>query len=289
MFLPMRKALIAVATVALLLAACAKETTPSSGGASGSSGAPDCNASSMPVTAPGHLTVATDSPAFSPWFRHNDPSNGQGYESAVTYAVAQKMGFAPQQVRWTVEPFAKSFAPGPKHFDFAIEQISITPEREQAVSFSHGYYDDQQALIGVKGTPIAGATTVADLTGYKFAAEQGTTSLQFIAQVIRPTEQPSVFDTTRDAISALQAGQVDGLVLDLPTAAYTQYSVDDGVLIGKFAPTNPPEQFGLLFQKDSTLVACANKAIDALKADGTLEQLQTRWLKSYADVPDITG
>jgi polar amino acid transport system substrate-binding protein len=285
----MRKTLIAIAVAGTLLAACAQETTPSAGGASGSSGAPNCDPSSMPVAAPGHLTVATDSPAFSPWFRHNDPSNGQGYESAVAYAVAQKMGFAPQQVRWTVEPFAKSFAPGPKHFDFAIEQISITPEREQAVSFSHGYYDDQQALIGVKGTPIASATTVADLKNYKFAAEQGTTSLQFIAQAIQPTEQPAVFDTTRDAISALQAGQVDGLVLDLPTASYTQYSVDNGVLIGKFAPTNPPEQFGLLFSKGSSLVACANKAIDSLKADGTLEQLQQRWLKSYADVPDITG
>jgi len=282
----MRKALVAIAAAGILLAACAQETTPTS---QSSGGAPNCDASSMPVTAPGHLTVATDSPAFSPWFRHNDPSNGQGYESAVAYAVAQKMGFAPQQVHWTVEPFAKSFAPGPKHFDFAIEQISITPEREQAVSFSEGYYDDRQALIGVKGTPIAGATTVADLKNYKFAAEQGTTSLQFIAQVIQPTQQPAVFDTTRDAISALQAGQVDGLVLDLPTAAYTQYSVDNGLLIGKFAPTNPPEQFGLLFQKGSSLVTCANKAIDALKSDGTLDQLQTRWLKSYADVPDITG
>jgi polar amino acid transport system substrate-binding protein len=289
MLVPMRRALIAIVVGGTLLAACAQETTPSSGGSSGSGGAPDCNPSTMPVTAPGQLTVATDSPAYSPWFRHNDPSNGQGYESAVAYAVAQKMGFASQQVHWTVEPFAKTYAPGPKRFDFAIEQISITPEREQAVSFSEGYYDDQQALIGVKGTPIAGATTVADLKNYKFAAEQGTTSLQFIAQVIQPTQQPAVFDTTRDAISALEAGQVDGLVLDLPTAAYTQYSVHDGVLIGKFAPTNPPEQFGLLFQKGSSLVTCANKAIDALKADGTLEQLQQRWLKSYADVPDITG
>jgi polar amino acid transport system substrate-binding protein len=287
MALPVRKALIAIAVAGTLLAACAQETTPSSSGSS--SGAPNCDPSSMPVTAPGHITVATDSPAFSPWFRHNDPSNGQGYESAVAYAVAQKMGFAPQQVQWTVVPFAKTYAPGPKHFDFAIEQISITPEREQAVSFSEGYYDDQQALIGVKGTPIANATTITDLKPYKFAAEQGTTSLQFIAQVIAPTEQPAVYDTTRDAISALEAGQVDGLVLDLPTAAYTQYSVTDGVLIGKFAPTDPPEQFGLLFQKGSSLVTCANKALDALKADGTLEQLQTRWLKSYADVPDITG
>src|SRR5207244_8541305 len=136
----MRKTLTVVAALGLALSACAQNTTPPS------SGGNNCATSKLPLVHPGQLTVATDSPAYSPWFRHNDPSDGQGYESAVAYAVAQKMGFAPQQVHWTVEPFAKSFAPGPKHFDFAIEQISITPEREQAVSFSEGYYDDRQAL-----------------------------------------------------------------------------------------------------------------------------------------------
>jgi polar amino acid transport system substrate-binding protein len=284
----MRKLFAAIATCGLLLAACAQNSTPQSA-PTVSGGGLNCATASLPLHTAGQLTVATDSPAYSPWFRHNDPSNGQGYESAVAYAVAEKMGFSQDQVKWTAEPFAKSFAPGPKDFDFALEQISITPERAQAVDFSHGYYDDQQALIAVKGTPIANATTVADLTSYKFAAEQGTTSLQFIAQAIAPTQQPSVFDTTRDAISALKAGQVDGLVLDLPTAAYTQYSVPNGVLVGKFAPTNPPEQFGLLFQKGSGLVPCVNKAIEALKSAGTLDQLQQRWLKSYADVPQITA
>jgi polar amino acid transport system substrate-binding protein len=285
----MRRFLVPFAAVALLLVACAQKSSPTSGGSSGSGGTSNCAVSSLPLHTPGELTVATDSPAYSPWFRHNDPSNGQGYESAVAYAVAEKMGFSQSQVHWTVEPFGKSFAPGPKDFDFAIEQISITPERAQAVTFSHGYYDDQQALIGVKGTAIANATSVSQLTSYKFAAEQGTTSLQFIAQVIDPTQQPGVYDTTRDAISALQDGQVDGLVLDLPTAAYTQYSVQNGVLIGKFAPTSPPEQFGLLLQKGNPLVTCVNKAIDSLKSSGTLTQLQQRWLKSYADVPLISG
>jgi polar amino acid transport system substrate-binding protein len=285
----MRRILVPFAAVALLLAACAQKTSTTSGGSSGSAGGNSCAVSSLPLHTPGQLTVATDSPAYSPWFRHNDPSNGQGYESAVAYAVAQKMGFSQSQVHWTVEPFGKSFAPGPKDFDFAIEQISITPERAQAVTFSHGYYDDQQALIGVKGTAIANATSVSALKPYKFAAEQGTTSLQFIAQVIQPTQQAAVYDTTRDAISALEAGQVDGLVLDLPTAAYTQYSVHNGVLIGKFAATNPPEQFGLLLQKGNPLVTCVNKAIDALKSSGALAQLQQRWLKSYADVPLISG
>src|SRR5438552_2275514 len=213
----MRRLLTAVVAAVLLLASCAQESS-TAGGPSASGGASNCSVSSLPLHTSGQLTVATDSPAYSPWFRHNDPSNGQGYESAVAYAVAEKMGFSQSQLHWTVEPFGKSFAPGPKDFDFAIEQISITPERAQAVTFSDGYYNDQQALIGVKGTPIANATSVSQLTSYKFAAEQGTTSLQFIAQVIQPTQQPGVYDTTRDAISALQAGQVDGLVLDLPTA-----------------------------------------------------------------------
>jgi polar amino acid transport system substrate-binding protein len=283
----MRKLFTAIATCGLLLAACAQNSTPQSA-PTVSGGGLNCDKASLPLKTPGTLTVATDSPAFSPWFRHNDPSNGQGYESAVAYAVADKLGFSSSELTWTVEPFAKSYAPGPKDFDFALEQISITPERAQAVDFSHGYYDDQQAVIGVKGTPIAGATSVADLKPYKFGAEQGTTSLQFIAQVIAPDQAPAVYDTTRDATSALAAGQIDGMVLDLPTAAYTQYSVKDGTLVGKFAPTNPPEQFGLLFEKGSGLVPCVNQAVDSLKTDGTLEQLQTRWLKSYADVPQFT-
>src|SRR5438552_9139054 len=186
----MRRLLTAVVAAVLLLASCAQESS-TAGGPSASGGASNCSVSSLPLHTPGQLTVATDSPAYSPWFRHNDPSNGQGYESAVAYAVAEKMGFSQAQVKWTVEPFGKSFAPGPKDFDFALEQISITPERAQAVDFSVGYYDDRQALIAVKGTPIASATTVADLKSYKFAAQQGTTSLQFIAQVIAPSSQPA--------------------------------------------------------------------------------------------------
>jgi polar amino acid transport system substrate-binding protein len=283
----MRKLLAAVAISGLLLVACA-QNSPTQSAPTVSGGGLNCDKASLPLKTAGTLTVATDSPAYSPWFRHNDPSNGQGYESAVAYAVAAKLGFSQSELKWTVEPFAKSYAPGPKDFDFALEQISITPERAQAVDFSHGYYDDQQAVIGVKGTPIANAKSVADLKPYTFGAEQGTTSLQFISQVIAPDQAPAVYDTTRDATSALAAGQIDGMVLDLPTASYTQYAVKNGTLVGKFAPTNPPEQFGLLFEKGSALVPCVNLAVDALKSDGTLDQLQTRWLKSYADVPQFT-
>jgi polar amino acid transport system substrate-binding protein len=263
----MRRFVIAVAAFGLILAACAKDN-PSVGtggptgtsGASGATGAASCSTDSPSLVTPGTLTIATDSPAYNPWFRHNDPSNGQGYESAVAYAVAEGLGFTPDQVTWVIEPFNKSYAPGPKNFDFDINQISITPERAQVVDFSHGYYDDQQALIAIKGTSIASATTLTELKQYKFGAQVGTTSLQFITQVIGG--QYAVFDTTNDAKSALEAGQIDGLILDLPTASYTQYSIKDATLVGKFAFTG--EQFGLLFQKGNPLAACVNPLIDTL-------------------------
>jgi polar amino acid transport system substrate-binding protein len=239
----------------------------------------------LQLVQPGQLTVATDSPAYNPWFRHNDPSNGQGYESAVTYAVADQLGFSTDEVHWVVEPFNKTYAPGPKDYDFAIEQISITPERSQAVTFSEGYYDDQQALLAIKGTPIASAKTIADLKPYKFGAQIGTTSLAFISQVVQASQQPGVFDTTAAAISALENGQIDGMVLDLPTAAYTQYAIKDGTLVGKFAPNG--EQFGMAFEKGNPLVTCVNQAIETLKGNGTLDQLQKRWLASYNAVPLI--
>ena len=281
----MRRAFVTVAAVGLLLVACTSENPTVGGGSSGGPSGASCTMDQLQLVQPGQLTVATDSPAYNPWFRHNDPSNGQGYESAVTYAVADQLGFSTDEVHWVVEPFNKTYAPGPKDYDFAIEQISITPERSQAVTFSEGYYDDQQALLAIKGTPIASAKTIADLKPYKFGAQIGTTSLAFISQVLQTSQQPGVFDTTAAAISALENGQIDGMVLDLPTAAYTQYAIKDGTLVGKFAPNG--EQFGMAFEKGNPLVTCVNQAIETLKGNGTLDQLQKRWLASYNAVPLI--
>ncbi len=278
----MRKILIAAAALGLLLGACAEdEPTVTPTGTGGVS----CDKASLTLSQPGQLTIATDSPAYNPWFRHNDPANGQGYESAVAYAVAEGLGFSPNEVKWVVEPFNKSYAPGPKDFDFDINQISITPERAQVVDFSEGYYDDQQALIAIEGTPIAGATTLDELKQYKFGAQVGTTSLAFINQVIQPTQQAAVFDTTNDAKSSLEAGQIDGMVLDLPTASYTQYSIENATLVGKFPFAG--EQFGMLFEKGNPLVQCVNDVLAELKNDGTLDQLAQRWLQNYLTVPLI--
>jgi polar amino acid transport system substrate-binding protein len=235
----------------------------------------------------GVLTVGTDSPAYDPWFRHNDPTNGQGYESAVGYAVAKQLGFAPSAVTWTKVPFNSSYAPGPKHFDFDINQISITAARAKVVDFSDGYYDAAQAVIAVKGSPAASATSLADLKKYKIGAQTGTTSLTAIRDQIQPDSDAVVFQNTNDAKQALLNGQVNAIVADLPTAFYlTAAEIPKGTIVGQFEQTGgAPEQFGMLFSKGNPLVGCVNQALSGLKSDGTLDALEKKWLSDTVDVP----
>ena len=281
----MRKLLVALATFALLGAACASDSSTVTGSTSSTSSADACAKDSLTLVNPGTLTVGTDDPSFPPWVLKNDPTSGQGYESAVAYDVADRLGFSKDEVKWVTVPFNKSYAPGPKDFDFDINQISVTPEREQVVTFSDSYYDVSQALIVNDGTPIASAKSVSDLQGYKFGAQIGTTSLQFITEVIQPTQQSQVFDTTSDALTALKNGQIDGTVLDLPTASY---SAGKGqTVVGQFASTG--EHFGLLFQKDNPLVTCVNAALADMRTSGVLDDLQTKYLADYLDVPTISS
>ena len=232
------------------------------------------------------MTVATDSPAYEPWFDNNTPSNGKGYESAVAYAVAKQLGFSKAQVKWTVEPFDASFAPGPKKFDFDINEISYTSERATVVSFSVSYYDVQQALIAMKNSRIVKHHTPADLRTYVYGDQIGSTSLAFINTELRPTHQPSVFNTLNDAKSALQDGRIQALVADTPTAQYISSSeIPKSVLVGQFPSTG--EHYGLLFAKNDPLVACVNKAITTLKANGTLARFAKEYLGIYTSVPTI--
>ena len=231
----------------------------------------------------GTATIATDSPAYEPWFSGDDPSNGKGFESAVAYAVADTLGL---QVTWVVVPFNKSYAPGSKDFDFDINQISITPKRAEAVDFSDGYYTAAQAIIGLKDSPVVAATSVADLAGYKLGAQTGTTSLTVIRETIQPSEEPAVFEDTNAAKQALLNGQVDGIVADLPTAFYiTAVEIPKAKILGQFASATDPEEFGLLFEKGNPLVACVNEALAVLEGDGTLAQLEEQWLSTEADIP----
>ena len=310
---------VALASVALLLAACAQET--SSSGASSAPAAssaaasqapaseapasqapaseapasqapasaapaglsPQCAKENLTLFTPGTLTIGTDSPAYPPYFVDDDPTNGEGFESAVAYAVADTLGFTPEEVTWTVVPFNKSYAPGDKEFDFDINQISITPKRQKAVDFSDGYYTVNQAVVALNDSPIAGATTLAELQAAKLGAQVGTTSLDFITETVQPAQDPYVYNDTNDAKSALQNGQIDGIVVDLPTAYYiTAVEIENSKIVGQFQAQEGGEQFGLLFAKGNPLVGCVNEALTLLRDSGELQAIQDTWLAGDA-------
>ncbi|MBK9741248.1 MAG: amino acid ABC transporter substrate-binding protein [Actinobacteria bacterium] len=266
----------------------ASSAAPSTSAAASAEAALDeCSKENLTLVNPGTLTIGTDTPAYPPYFvtddeakqDEGDPASGQGFESAVAYAVADQLGFATNEVNWTVVPFNSSYAPGDKAFDFDINQISITPKRAKVVDFSDGYYTVNQAVVALKDSPIANATTVAELQGAKLGAQIGTTSLDFINDVVKPAEQPFVYNDTNDAKSALQNGQIDGIVVDLPTAYYiTAVELPKGKIVGQFTAQEGGEQFGLLFQKGNPLVACVNKALAELTASGELQAIQDEWL-----------
>jgi polar amino acid transport system substrate-binding protein len=243
------------------------------------------------VRTPGTLTIGTDSPAYDPWFSNNDPTNGEGFESAVAYAVAEKLGFTGDQVKWVKVPFNSSYAPGKQgYFDFDINQIAITPERAKVVDFSDGYYTAAQAVIMLKGPDSEGVTSVSQLQGLRLGAQTGTTSLTAIRNVIKPDSEPVVFEDTNAAKQALLNHQVDAILADLPTALYiVAVEIPKGTIVGQLqAVPGQDEQFGMLFEKGSNLVPCVNQALAMLRDDGTLDSLQQRWLSDAVGVNELT-
>jgi polar amino acid transport system substrate-binding protein len=283
--------ILTIAAASLLLAACGQESTPSAASTAASTAASaaatdECSLANLTTVTGGQLTIGTDSPAYPPYFvtddpamEDGDPTSGLGFESAVAYAVAEGLGFTKDQVKWEVVPFNSSYAPGDKNFDFDINQISITPERAEVVDFSDGYYTVNQAIVALADSPIAGATTIAELQKANLGAQVGTTSAQFIEDVVMPTNQAQIFNDTNDAKSAMQAGQIDGLVVDLPTAFYiTAAEIENSKIVGQFAAQDGGEQFGMLFAKGNPLVTCVNKVLGELKASGELQAIQDQWL-----------
>jgi polar amino acid transport system substrate-binding protein len=260
-----------------------------------------CAKDTLTTVTAGKLTVGTDNPAYPPYFQIpdgtatkpwelGDPTNGQGFESAFAYAVADKLGFAKTDVAWIVVPFDNSFAPGAKKFDIDVNQVSYKPERAQAVDLSDGYYTLNQSIVALKANKIASAKTIADLKAYKFGAQTGTTSLDTINNVIAPTAAAKVYSSNDDAIAGLKAKQIDGLVVDLPTAFYvTAAQVDNSVIVGQFAPPTgtDAEHFSVVLAKGSALTDCVNAAIAALKSDGTLDSITKEWLADKASAPVI--
>ena len=283
-------AVASLAVAGILLSACssgsddtAAETTTAEvsveESASDSAATDECAYENLTTINPGMLTVGTDTPAYPPYFSDDDPTNGEGFESAIAYAVGSQLGFAPTDVKWEVVPFNTSYAPGDKNFDFDINQISITPERAEVVDFSDGYYTVNQAVVAFNDSPIAGATTITELKEAKLGAQVGTTSLSFVTEVVQPTDETYVFNDTNDAKSALKNGQIDGIVVDLPTAYYvTAAEFDNSKIVGQFQAVAGGEEFGLLFQEGNPLVNCVNKALTTLKDSGELQEIQDAWL-----------
>ncbi|MEV4706917.1 ABC transporter substrate-binding protein [Actinoplanes sp. NPDC049316] len=284
-------ALGGAAVLAVTLAACApadEEGSPAASGSASASGAA-CAPGALDTMTPGKLTIGTDNPAYEPWFSDNKPANGKGFESAVAYQVAERLGYPAANVTWTQVTFNNAIAPGPKTFDFDINQFSITPERRKAVDFSSPYYLVRQTVITTKGSKIAGAKTLAELKDAKLGAQVGTTSYQAIAELIKPAAQPQVFNNNDDAKKALENKQVDGIVVDLPTAFYmTAAELEDGVIVGQLPQVGVPEQFGLVLDLGSKLTPCVSAAVDQLRQDGTLAVLEKTWLAGSGGAPELS-
>lgn len=279
--------LVAAASALVAVAACAPEDADPPAAAPASSAAA-CAKADLKLLRSGTLTVGTDKPAFEPWFSGDDPTNGKGYESAVAYAVAEKLGFARSEVTWTTVPFNASFAPGRKTFDFDVNQVSITDARKKAVDFSTGYFDVTQAVVALNSSKVAGATSVADLKDAKLGAQVGTTSLAAIQQTVQPSRQPAVYNDNNDTVTALKNGTIDAAVFDLPTAFYlTAAEIDGSKIVGQFPSPGGKEQFGLLFEKGNPLVSCVDRAIGTLTSDGTLATLRQQWLGGSAGAPEL--
>jgi polar amino acid transport system substrate-binding protein len=283
----MRMLLIAsLLAAAVGAAACGSSSDDtSSGSASGAAStaaakpaAAACDKASLPLKSSGTLTIGTDKPAYPPYFEDDKPTNGKGFESAVAYAVAKQLGFAPGEVKWMVVPFNSSYAPGDKKFDFDINQISITPKRAKHVDFSTPYFTAPQAVVAREGSPAAGATSLADLAKAKLGVQVGTTSLDAVSASIKPSSQPQVFNDSNDTVRALKIKRVDAIVVDLPTAFYlTAAEIPKSKIVGQFqAPGG--DRWGLLLQKGSKLTTCVNQALDKLSSAGELERLQKQWM-----------
>jgi polar amino acid transport system substrate-binding protein len=272
----------ALASLALALAATATGS-PESQAQAGS-----CAKANLNLIEDGRLTLGTDNPAFPPWWgggetrkpwKVSNPYSGQGYESAVAYAVAKQLGFSRGQVDWRHVPFAQSYRPGNKKFDFYMAQVSYTKERDRVVDFSNAYYFVNQAVVGREGTSIARARSIAALRPFRLGAARGTTSFAYIVDHIRPSQDPLAYGTNDLAVQALRNGRIDGIVVDLPTGFFViAVQVEDGVIVGQLPNRGGKERFGMVFEQGNSLRRCVNRALNRLWANGTIKRLQNRWI-----------
>lgn len=291
----MRKVLVLVAVAALISVgyALGKPVRPTlaAPSAPGLTGA--CAKANLKLLESGQLTIGTNNLAYPPWFggkekkgtdfKISNPYSGKGYESALTYALAKRLGFSRAEVKWTPVLFEKSYAPGKKPFDFYLAQVSYKPVRAKTVDFSASYYEANQAVVGLRKNSISKVTTVAGLKPFTFGVPLGTTSYDYVVKYIKPSKKPKVYDTQDIAVAALKNGQIDGLVVDYPSTGYiTAEQVPGSVVVGRLPTRGGQEHFGLVFAKGNPLVSCVNKTLAAMRADGTLKRLERTWLAGSA-------
>ena len=265
-------ALLTGLTLALGLSACAPAEEAGSG--------------ELATITAGKLTIGTGLPAYYPWVLDDTPESGEGFEAAVAYAVAAELGFAPEDVVWVRTTFEEAIQPGAKNFDFNLQQYSITEERKASVDFSSPYYYTAQTVITVAGSAAESVESLADLKGLLVGAQTGTTSLKAIEDIIQPSAGAQVFNSNDDAKAALANGQVDAIVVDLPTAFYlTAVELDGGIILGQLEGAEAGDSFGLVLDKDSPLTAAVTAAVDALRESGKLAEIEKQWLADYVDAP----
>lgn len=276
-----------IALVLLLALAALGCGTSKEDSGSTTASASECTPSKLETHTKGVLTVATDDPAYEPYFVNDKPENGKGFESAVAFAIGEKLGFKKTQIKWTTEPFNSSYAPGPKNFDFDVNEISITPPREKAVDFSAPYYTANQAIVAAKGSKAAEATSLADLKEAKIGVQINTTSQEAVEEQIEPSSEIQVFNNSNDVITALKNGQVEAVAVDVPTALYvTAVQVPDATIVGQF-PAPGGDEWGALLAKGSSLTACVSNAVEELKSSGELEKLTQKWMSKAAGAPEL--
>ena len=281
--------LAALLAFALVGAACSSDSDSDESSSDTTTAEASCDTADLPVKEEGQLTVATGDPVFPPWMENDDPTSNEGFESELVYLLAEQLGFAEDEVVWTSTGFDEAIAPGEKDFDFNIQQYGITEDREEVVDFSDGYYTVQQAIVAAPDSDIASAESLADLEDAKLGAAVGTTSLDYIDEVIAPSQEAAVFDDTAAASSALAAGQVDGLVYDLPTAFYiTAAEIPEASIVGILPVVGEAEELGMLFEADSPLVPCVNEALAAVEESGDLAALQEEWLANGGETTTLS-
>lgn len=275
-------AMVLAAVAAGTLAACGSDSGSSAATSAATTTATSCQKADLATVTPGTLTVATDSPAFPPYVVDDDPTNGKGFESAVAYAIADQLGFTKDEVKWIRVPFNSTFAPGPKKYDFDLNQVSINAKREKAADFSSPYYTTPQGVLVAGDSSLVGATTVAELKDAQIGVQVGTTSLDAVNAVIAPSKQVRVFNSSNDVVRALKNGQVDAIVTDLPTTIYLRDAVVEGSkLVGQFAAPGG-DDWGAALEKDSPLTECVSGAIDTLRDSGELSAITEQWIGAEA-------